>query len=102
MNVRVAILLAAVMISVMAIAAPAFAQTGAQGSTPTPAQATSVPGSSGTPLKVETSTSRLSGKVGQYVRLTARITNTSGKPVKDVIAYVSLVETTRGQQASAG
>jgi hypothetical protein len=42
---------------------------------------------------VETKTSKLSGTAGQYVTLPAR--NTSNAPVKDIIAYVTLVEITQ-------
>jgi uncharacterized membrane protein len=87
MKLRLAVFLAVVMISVMAVAGPALAR------------ATSMTGSSGMPLRIETAPDELSGNAGQYVRLPARITNTSGKPVKNVIAYVTLVETTKGQQA---
>jgi S1-C subfamily serine protease len=55
--------------------------------------------SAGNPLKIETSVERLSGTAGDYVELPAVITNTSDKSVNDVISYVTLVETTRGQQA---
>lgn len=95
MKLRVAVLLAVVTVFFLAIAGPAFAQTNAQ---PPPA-ATSMPGSAGVPLGIETPTQKLAGNTGQYVRLPAKITNTSGKPVKDVVAYVSLVETTAGRQA---
>lgn len=58
-----------------------------------------MPGDAGAPLKIGTTTKKLSGNTGQYVRLPVTITNTPGQPVKDAVAYVSLVETTRGQQA---
>lgn len=54
---------------------------------------------SSTPLKIETPTQPLSGTAGQYVNLPATITNTSDNPIKDIVAYVTLVETTSGQQA---
>lgn len=50
-------------------------------------------------LKIETFATQLSGATGDYVKLPAAIINTSDKPVKNVIAYVTLVETTQGQQA---
>ena len=58
------------------------------------------PGSSGTPLTIETPTKRLSGTAGHYVRLPARITNASATPVRGVVAYASLVEISFGQQAT--
>jgi hypothetical protein len=57
------------------------------------------PPGSGNPLQIETRTSELSGTAGQYVKLPARITNASKVPVKDVVAYVTLVEITKGQKA---
>jgi hypothetical protein len=51
------------------------------------------------PLEIETSVKQLSGTTGDYVELPAVITNTSDKPLEDVIVYVTLVETTQGQQA---
>ena len=63
-----------------------------------PAFAQTAPGS-GNQLRVETKTSELSGTAGQYVRLPARITNTSKAPAKEIVAYVTLVEITNGQKA---
>ena len=42
---------------------------------------------------------RLSGTAGQYIRLPAKISNVSDKPAKDIVAYVTLVEMTKGQKA---
>lgn len=99
MRRRTMVLLAATVVFILSVAAPTFARPNPQGSAPTRAQATAVPGGSGTPLEIQTSTTGLSGEAGQYVRFPAKVTNTSDKPVRDVIAYVSLVETTRGLQA---
>jgi hypothetical protein len=55
--------------------------------------------SAGAPLKIETSVNQLSGTTGDYVTLPTVITNASDNPLKDVVAYVTLVETTQGQQA---
>lgn len=83
MKRRTALLLIALAFAVLAVASPALARaTGA-----------------GNPLTVETNAGRLSGTAGQYVKLPAKITNTSGKPVRDVVAYVTLVEVTKGQKA---
>lgn len=84
MKRRIALLLAAVALAVFSAAGPAHAQT---------ANVT------GNQLKVETKTTRLSGTAGQYVKLPAKITNASNKPVKDIVAYVTLVETTKGRKA---
>jgi hypothetical protein len=84
---RIAILVVLVAM-VTGFPVPAFA---------TAASATQV--DDGTSLKIETPTNPLSGIAGQYVNLPATITNTSDKPVKDVVAYVTLVETTPSQQA---
>lgn len=96
MRKRVAVLLAAVAFALLSVTGPAFAQTSAGGSSPA---LVAVPGNSGVPLKLETPSASLSGKAGQYVKLPAKVTNTSNAPVKDVVAYVSLVDVTRGQQA---
>lgn len=93
---RSAVLFAVLAFAVLAVTAPALAQTGAGGST---AGVISPPGTSGAPIKIETSTTKLSGTAGQYVKLPARITNTSNRPVKDIVAYVSLVDVKRGQPA---
>lgn len=96
MRKRVAVLLAAVAFALLSVTGPAFAQTSAEGGSPA---LVAVPGNSGVPLKLETPSASLSGKAGQYVKLPAKVTNTSNAPVKDVVAYVSLVDVTRGQQA---
>lgn len=83
MKLWIATLATVLMIMLAAFAVPAFAAQ---------------PGSS-TPLKIESPSTPLSGTAGQYVNLPATITNTSGQPAKDVVAYVTLVETTSGQQA---
>ena len=93
---RIAVLLAAVVLVLLSVTGPVFAQTGVQGGSP---DLVAVPGNSGAPLKLETSRAGLSGTAGQYVKLPAKVTNTSNAPVKDVVAYVSLVDVTRGQQA---
>ena len=95
---RIVMLLAVVMIAVFSITGPALAQT-AQTNMPYKGQVVAAPGSSGTPLKIETAKKDISGTAGQYVKLPAKITNTSGKPVKDAVAYVSLVDVSKGQQA---
>lgn len=98
MNIRkrIAILLAAVAFTLLSVTGPVFAQTSVQGGSPA---LVAVPGNSGVPLKLETSMANLSGTAGQYVELPAKVTNTSNAPVKEVVAYVSLVDVTRGQQA---
>lgn len=88
MKLRIATLAMVLMIMVAAFAVPAFA-----------AQTGSAQTSSGMPVKIESPSTPLSGTAGQYVNLPATITNTSGQPAKDVVAYVTLVETTSGQQA---
>ena len=42
--------------------------------------------------------SEISSK-SQYVKLPTRITNTSKTPLKGIVAYATLVETTEGQKA---
>ncbi len=77
------------MVMVAGFAVPAFAaQEGSAAQT-----------SSSAPVKIESPSTPLSGTAGQYVNLPATITNTSGKPVNDLVAYVTLVEITSGQQA---
>jgi len=85
---RIAIFVTVLMIMVTGFAVPAFA-----------AQASAAQTNSGMLVKVESPSTPLSGTAGQYVNLPATITNTSDKPVKDVVAYVTLVETTSGQQS---
>ncbi len=87
---RISVFLVAIAISLLVVASPVLAQANGR---------VAVPGSSGTPVKLETGVNQLSGTAGQYVKLPARITNTSGKPVKEVVAYVTLVEITKGSQA---
>jgi hypothetical protein len=84
MKRRILVLLVAAALAVLAAAAPAFAQTTT---------------TAGNQLKVETTTTRLSGTAGQYVRLPAKVSNVSDKPAKDIVAYVTLVEMTKGQKA---
>lgn len=91
MKRRITVLLLATTLALLAPTSPASAQTNAR--------IIAAPGGSGTPLEIETVTKQLSGTAGQYVDLPARITNTSNAPVRDVVAYVSLVDVTRGQQA---
>jgi hypothetical protein len=78
------VLLLAVALAVFAVAGPSFAQTAPR---------------YGNQPRVETKASELSGTAGQYVKLPARITNTSKTPLKGIVAYVTLVETTEGQKA---
>lgn len=93
---RITVLIAALAFAIFSVAGPAFAQSSVQGSSHA---LIATPGNSGTPLKLDTSKATLSGTAGQYVKLPARVTNTSNAPVKDVVAYVSMVDVTRGQQA---
>ncbi len=90
MEQRISVFLAAVAFSLLVIVVPVLAQANGR---------VAVPGGSGTPVKLETKVSQLSGTAGQYVKLPARITNTTGEPVKEVVAYVTLVEITKGSQA---
>jgi hypothetical protein len=85
---RIVILVTLLAIMVASFSVPAFAS-----------QASATQMGSSTPLKIETPTQPLSGTAGQYVNLPATITNTSDNPIKDIVAYVTLVETTSGQQA---
>lgn len=97
---RIAILFAALAFIVLPVAGPAFAQTSGQpGTQGSPPALIATPGAGGLPLNVDTSKTTLSGTAGQYVKLPATVTNTSNKTVKDVVAYVSLVDVKRGQQA---
>ncbi|MCA1729702.1 MAG: hypothetical protein LC751_09930, partial [Actinobacteria bacterium] len=88
MKRRIAILVMVLIVMVAGFSIPAFA-----------AQASSTQAGSGTSLKVESPSAPLSGTTGQYVNLPATITNTSDNPVKGIVVYVTLVETTSGQQA---
>jgi hypothetical protein len=81
-KLRITVLLVAALVMIIGSVNPASAQANA-----------------GTPLEIETSANQLSGSTGDYVKLPAVITNTSNKPVQDMTAYVTLVETTQGQQA---
>ncbi len=97
---RITVLIAALTFALLSVAGPAFAQSSGQGSGQGGSSALiATPGTGGAPLKLDTSKATLSGKAGQYVKLPATVTNTSSTPVKDVVAYVSLVDVTRGQQA---
>jgi hypothetical protein len=87
------------MLAVFSITGPALAQGAAQTGSLFRGRVVAAPGGSGTPLKLETATKKISGTAGQYVKQPAKITNTSNGPVKDAVAYVSLVEVTKGQQA---
>lgn len=91
---RIAAFIAAVAFAALTVSAPALAQTNGQSNA-----LISTPGTSGVPLGLDTSETTLSGTAGQYVKLPATVTNTSNKTVRDVVAYVSLVDVTRGQQA---
>jgi len=99
LKTRIVVLLAAVIVTVFSVAGPALTQTAAPSGTPYKGQVVAAPGGSGTPLKIETATKKVSGTAGQYVKLPAKITNTFDKPVKDAVAYISLVDVTKGQQA---
>ncbi len=97
---RMAALFAAFAFVLLSVAGPAFAQSSGQSSVQGGSSALiATPGNSGAPLALDTSNATLSGKAGQYVKLPATVMNTSNAPVKDVVAYVSLVDVTRGQQA---
>ncbi|MBA2714236.1 MAG: hypothetical protein H0U55_11885 [Rubrobacteraceae bacterium] len=98
-KIRIVLLLAVVMLTVFSITGPALAQGATQTSVPYKGQVVAAPGGSGTPLKLETATKKISGTAGQYVKLPAKITNISNRPVKDAVAYTSLVDVTKGQQA---
>lgn len=93
---RITVLIAAFAFALFSVAGPAFAQSSVKGGS---SALIATPGNSGAPLKLDTSKATLSGKAGQYVKLPATVTNTSSTPVQDVVAYVSLVDVTRGQQA---
>jgi len=97
---QMAALFAAFAFALLSVAGPAFAQSSGQSSVQGGSSALiAAPGTGGAPLKLDTSKATLSSKAGQYVKLPATVTNTSNGPVKDVVAYVSLVDVTRGQQA---
>lgn len=99
MKPRIALLLAAVMLAVFSVTGPAFAQGAAQTGASYRGHVVAAPGGSGTPLGLETAAKRISGTAGQYVKLPAKITNTSNRQVTEAVAYVSLVDITKGQQA---
>jgi hypothetical protein len=98
-KIRIALLLAIVTLAVFSITGPAHAQGVARAGSPYEGHVVAAPGGSGTPLTLETATKTISGTAGQYVKLHAKITNISNRPVHDVVAYVSLVDVTKGQQA---
>lgn len=87
---RTTVFFAAVAFVFLSAVGPALAQ---------PSGLIATPGNSGAPLTLATTKATLSGTAGQYVRLPATVTNTSNAPVKEVVAYVSLVDVARGQQA---
>jgi len=97
---RITVLIAATAFALLSVVGPAFGQSSDQSSVQGGSSALiATPGTGGAPLALDTSKATLSGKAGQYVKLPATVTNTSNGPVKDVVAYVSLVDVTRGQQA---
>ncbi|MBA2534455.1 MAG: hypothetical protein H0V21_05555 [Rubrobacter sp.] len=98
-KIRIALLLAVVILALFSVAGPALAQGAAQTGSSYRGQVVAAPGGSGTPLKLETATKTISGTAGQYVKLPAKVTNISSGPIKDAVAYVSLVDVTKGQQA---
>lgn len=98
-KIRIALLMAIIVLAVLSITGPALAQGAAQAGSPYKGHVVAAPGGSGTPLELETATKTISGTAGQYVKLHARIANISNAPVKDAVAYVSLVDITKGQQA---
>lgn len=99
-STRIAVLFTVIAFVILSAAGPALAQTGGQGSAQSGVPALiATPGNGGAPLSLDTSKTALSGKAGQYVKLPATVKNTSNRPVKDVVAYTSLVDATRGQQA---
>ena len=98
-KVMMALLLAIAMLAVLCVAGPALAQGATQKGAPYKGQVVAAPGVSGTPLQLETPTKEISGTAGQYVRLRAKITNPTNRTLKDTVAYVSLVDLTKGQQA---
>jgi hypothetical protein len=77
MKERITVLLTAVMIAVFSIAGPALAQSAAHTGVRYRGKVVAAPGGSGAPLGVETSTKKISGTAGNYVRFPAKITNTS-------------------------
>jgi hypothetical protein len=99
MKARLAPMLAIVALTLFFSTVPALARSSAETVAPYKGRVVAAPGGSGTPLKLETTPKKISGTAGQYVRLPAKITNTSGKPVRDAVAYISLVDVTKGQQA---
>ncbi len=98
-KLRIILLLAVVVLAVVSVTGPALAQGTAQTMAPYKGHVVAAPGGSGTPLELRTATKAISGTAGQYVKLPAKITNTSNRPVKEAVAYVSLVDVTKGQQA---
>jgi hypothetical protein len=96
---RIACLLVVVMLAVFSAAGSALAQGATEVGAPYKGQVVAAPGRSGTPLKIETATGKISGTAGQYVKLPARVANVSDRPVKEIVAYVSLADVTKGQQA---
>jgi hypothetical protein len=98
-KIRIAVLAGAVMLALFSITGPALAKGTAQAGSPYKGRVVAAPGGSGAPLELETSSVKISGTAGQYVKLPAKITNRSNHLVKDAVAYVSLVDVTKGQQA---
>ena len=97
---RITVVIAATALALLSIVGPAFGQASDHSSVHEgSSDLIATPGTGGAPLKVDTSKASLSGKAGQYVKLSAAVTNASNGMVKDVVAYVSLVDVTRGQQA---
>lgn len=97
---RITVLIVATALALLSIVGPAFGQASGHSSVQGgSSDLIATPGTGGAPLKVGTSKASLSGKAGQYVKLPATVTNASNGTVKDVVAYVSLVDVTRGQQA---
>jgi hypothetical protein len=103
-KLRIALLLAVVVLAVFSVTGTALAQGPAQNGAsqtmaPYKGHVVAAPGGTGTPLRIETAKKTIYGTAGQYVKLPARITNTSNQPVKEAVAYVSLVDVGKGQQA---
>src|SRR4051794_23532681 len=99
MKLRIVILLTIVMLAVFSVTGPALALGTAQTMALYGGHVVAAPGGSGTPLELRTATKGISGTARQYVKLPAKITNTSNRTVKETVAYVSLVDVTKGQQA---
>jgi hypothetical protein len=98
-KLRMVLLVAVIVLAMFSVVGPALAQGTVQAGAPYKGQVVAAPGGSGTPLQLVTATKRISGTAGQYVKLPAKITNISNRPVKEAVAYVSLVDVTKGQQA---